>query len=50
MQVHYVYTNILGCEAGRLIYDGGAMIASNGTIVARSKDLVTSKVIVLFMI
>ena len=37
MQVHYVYTNILGCEAGRLIYDGGAMIASNGTIVARSK-------------
>ena len=37
MQVHYVYTNLLGCEAGRLIYDGGAMIASNGVIVARSK-------------
>ena len=37
MQVHYVYTNLLGCESGRLIYDGGAMIASNGVIVARSK-------------
>ena len=37
MQVHYVYTNLLGCEAGSLIYDGGAMIASNGVIVARSK-------------
>ena len=36
MQVHYVYTNLLGCEA-ELIYDGIALIASNGSITARSK-------------
>lgn len=31
--VVYVYANLLGCEAGRAIYDGGALIASNGEIV-----------------
>jgi len=35
MQVHYVYTNLLGCEAGRIIYDGGVLIAECGTITAR---------------
>ena len=29
----YVYTNLLGCEAGRAVYDGDAMIASNGELV-----------------
>ena len=28
--VHYVYANLLGNEAGRAIYDGGALIASAG--------------------
>ena len=32
--VHYVYSNLLGNEAGRAIYDGGAMIASAGQMVA----------------
>lgn len=32
--VSYVYTNLLGNEAGRAIYDGGAMIASAGRMVA----------------
>lgn len=31
----YVYSNLLGNEAGRAIYDGGVMIASGGTLVAR---------------
>jgi NAD+ synthase (glutamine-hydrolysing) len=31
----YLYTNLLGCEAGRLIYDGGVLIAEKGQIVAR---------------
>ena len=31
----YLYTNLLGCEAGRLIYDGGVLIAEKGRIVAR---------------
>jgi NAD+ synthase (glutamine-hydrolysing) len=32
--VSYVYANLLGNEAGRAIYDGGAMIASAGRMVA----------------
>ncbi|MCG8421821.1 MAG: NAD(+) synthase [Proteobacteria bacterium] len=33
--VAYVYANLLGNEAGRIIYDGGALIASAGELVAR---------------
>jgi NAD+ synthase (glutamine-hydrolysing) len=32
--VSYVYSNLLGNEAGRAIYDGDAMIASDGRLVA----------------
>ncbi len=32
--VTYVYANPLGNEAGRAIYDGGALIASNGSMAA----------------
>lgn len=32
----YIYTNLLGNEAGRAIYDGDAMIASNGDLLASS--------------
>ena len=35
--VSYVYTNLLGNEAGRAIYDGDAMIASGGQLLASSK-------------
>ncbi len=35
--VSYVYTNLLGNEAGRAIYDGDAMIASSGQLLATSK-------------
>ncbi|WP_069473064.1 NAD(+) synthase, partial [Candidatus Marithrix sp. Canyon 246] len=34
--VSYIYTNLLGNEAGRAIYDGDAMIASNNNILATS--------------
>lgn len=33
-QVAYVYSNLLGNEAGRAIYDGDAMIASGGKLLA----------------
>ncbi len=33
-QVSYVYANLLGNEAGRAIYDGDAMIASGGEMLA----------------
>jgi len=33
--VTYIYSNLLGNEAGRAIYDGGALIASGGVMVAR---------------
>lgn len=32
--VSYVYANLVGNEAGRAIYDGGAMIASSGDLIA----------------
>jgi len=32
--VSYVYSNLLGNEAGRIIYDGGALIASAGRLLA----------------
>ena len=35
MQVHYIHTNLVGLESGRIIYDGGAMIAECGKMVAR---------------
>ena len=30
----YIYSNLVGNEEGRIIYDGGAIIANNGNIVA----------------
>jgi NAD+ synthase (glutamine-hydrolysing) len=35
--VGYVYTNLLGNEAGRAIYDGDALCASGGQLLAASK-------------
>ncbi len=35
--VVYVYANLLGNEAGRAIYDGDALIASNGSVVQRAR-------------
>lgn len=32
--VSYVYANLLGNEAGRIVYDGGALIASAGKLMA----------------
>ncbi len=32
--VSYVYANLVGNEAGRAIYDGGALIASSGDLIA----------------
>ncbi len=33
--VSYIYSNLLGNEAGRAIYDGGALIGSGGVLVAQ---------------
>lgn len=35
--VSYVYANLVGNEAGRAIYDGDALIASAGTLIARGR-------------
>src|SRR4051812_17113991 len=35
--VAYLYANLLGNEAGRVIYDGGGLIASNGELAARGR-------------
>ncbi|MBC8155618.1 MAG: NAD(+) synthase, partial [Bacteroidetes bacterium] len=37
--VSYIYTNLLGNEAGRAIYDGDAVIASNGTLLTSGARL-----------
>jgi NAD+ synthase (glutamine-hydrolysing) len=33
----YLYANLLGCEAGRVLYDGDVLIAAHGELVARSE-------------
>ncbi len=35
----YLYTNLLGNESGRMIYDGDIIIAQNGALKARNKRL-----------
>ncbi|MFT5906396.1 MAG: NAD+ synthase (glutamine-hydrolyzing), partial [Cryomorphaceae bacterium] len=35
--VAYVYANLLGNESGRVVFDGGAMIASCGELIATEK-------------
>lgn len=37
--VGYLYANLLGNEAGRIVYDGGGLIASGGELVARGTRL-----------
>lgn len=39
MAVTYLYANLLGNEAGRVIYDGGCYVAQNGKMIARSPRL-----------
>lgn len=35
--VSYIYSNLLGCESGRAIFDGGTLIASGGRLLAAGK-------------
>lgn len=35
--VAYLYSNLLGNEAGRVVYDGGNLIASGGALLARGR-------------
>ncbi|MGB0590090.1 MAG: NAD(+) synthase [Myxococcota bacterium] len=35
--VTYLHSNLLGNEAGRVVYDGGSLIASGGAIIASGK-------------
>ncbi len=37
--VSYIYTNLLGNEAGRVIYDGDTMVASNGVLLTSGPRL-----------
>lgn len=39
MAVTYLYSNLLGNEAGRVIYDGGCYVAQNGKLLTRSPRL-----------
>lgn len=41
--VTYVYANLVGNEAGRAVYDGDALIATLGEVVAESPRLVYAK-------
>jgi NAD+ synthase (glutamine-hydrolysing) len=33
----YIYANLLGCEAGRIIYDGDTLVCSHGEIVSNGE-------------
>lgn len=35
----YLYTNLLGNEAGRMIYDGDVLVANRGELIGRNKRL-----------
>ncbi|HLV64796.1 MAG TPA: NAD(+) synthase [Polyangiaceae bacterium] len=35
--VTYIYANLVGNEAGRVIYDGDALIATGGTVIAEAR-------------
>ncbi|HVV84188.1 MAG TPA: NAD(+) synthase [Kofleriaceae bacterium] len=35
--VGYLYANLLGNEAGRIVYDGGGLVASGGELLARGR-------------
>ena len=37
MQAHYLWTNLLGLESGRTIYDGGVIIAECGIVTTRGE-------------
>ncbi|MFY0598020.1 MAG: NAD(+) synthase [Cyclobacteriaceae bacterium] len=39
LQSTYLYTNLLGNESGRMIYDGDIMIAKKGQLIARNRRL-----------
>lgn len=43
----YVYTNLLGNEAGRIIYDGEILIAQSGELLARNKRFAFEEVQIL---
>lgn len=42
----YVYTNLVGNEAGRAIYDGGALFAAGGELIGRSPRLGFADVVI----
>jgi NAD+ synthase (glutamine-hydrolysing) len=42
--VAYLYANLLGNEAGRVIYDGGGLVASGGELIARGRRLTFNEV------
>jgi NAD+ synthase (glutamine-hydrolysing) len=47
----YVYSNLLGCESGRIIYDGDNLIASGGKLLANAprfsfRDVVITSAVV----
>jgi NAD+ synthase (glutamine-hydrolysing) len=49
--VGYLYANLLGCEAGRMLYDGDALICSHGEVVREGprfsfKDVVVTSGII----
>ena len=45
--VSYIYTNLLGNEAGRVIYDGDAMVASNGELLVSGARLSYEDVVIV---
>ena len=44
LQCAYVYTNLVGNESGRIIFDGGASIARNGDLIAQGPRFVLDDV------
>ena len=45
--VTYLYANLLGCESGRIIFDGDTLVAANGELVARGPRFSYQDVVVV---
>ena len=44
----FVYSNLIGCDGGRLYFDGGSIVAINDKLIAQGKRFILNEVEVVF--
>lgn len=46
----FIYSNLVGCDGGRLYFDGGSIIALNGKLIEQGKRFILNEVEVKFAV